>query len=45
MNDLLKYYKYVKICKLCKKEYGLDSDTEKKLKDVCPNCRTKLRKK
>ena len=43
--ELKDYYKFVKVCKLCKKEYGLDKNKEKRGKDICPICLVKLRKK
>ena len=36
-SDLLKYYNKVKICKKCKREYGLDIEEYKEI-DLCPIC-------
>lgn len=43
--DLNKYYKFVKTCKLCKREYGLDSNVEKKGENICPICMHKYLRK
>jgi DNA-directed RNA polymerase subunit RPC12/RpoP len=39
--SLNKYYRYVHICLICKKEYGTDT---KKIKDkgTCPTCLYKI---
>jgi rRNA maturation endonuclease Nob1 len=40
MNDLLNYYKHVKICSICRKEYGIDRP--KRDNGICPICMKKL---
>ena len=40
-EDLLKMYKKVLRCKVCKKYYGTDLGDDTKM---CPNCLRKLRK-
>lgn len=41
-KDLKKYYKEVKVCILCKKEYG--NDYGKSENKICPECLIKLQK-
>jgi rRNA maturation endonuclease Nob1 len=40
--ELEKYYKFIKICVLCKKEYGVDKKYKKDNK-LCPICAYKMR--
>jgi len=44
-ENLNKYYRFVKNCKLCKREYGLDSKLEKKGDGICPICMHKFLRK
>ena len=37
-TNLKKVYKYVKRCKTCMKEYGVDYERELKNPNVCPIC-------
>lgn len=43
--DLNKYYKFVKVCCVCRKDYGMDLKSERLMKDICPDCITKIRRK
>jgi len=41
IKDLKKFYKKVKICKICKKAYGIDRE-EKEYFKICPFCLKKI---
>jgi rRNA maturation endonuclease Nob1 len=45
-DNLKKYYDIIKVCILCKKEFGVDKGYNKKKKEnnICPVCQHKLTK-
>lgn len=45
MNELLKYYKIVKKCIACGRNYGVDNGLYECNKDLCPKCIAKLNNK
>ena len=42
--NLKKVYKFVKICLLCKQEYGVDNLKERSNPNTCPVCVGNIRK-
>lgn len=39
-TNLEKYFKQVRVCKICKREYGLDDKDD--YNNVCPVCHQKM---
>ena len=44
-DNLNKYYKYVKTCRLCGKLYGHDEEEERNNHLMCPVCTGALKRK